>query len=168
MKGKKHYNWNGGIKIHLGYRCIKCEEHPFAVNGYVREHRLIMEKKIGRFLKPNEVVHHIDGDKLNNNIKNLKLFERGKHIGLHNSKRIGQIPWNKGKKGLQVAWNKGKTFSEELKRKMSKSHKGQIPWNKGKKRLQIPWNKGLNKNIDKRIATYSLKLINNKNAKKEN
>jgi group I intron endonuclease len=55
----------------------------------------------------------------------------------------GQIPWNKGKKGVQTAWNKGKKGStpnwlgrkhtDESCRKMSEATKGQIPWNKGKK-----------------------------------
>jgi hypothetical protein len=41
---------------------------------------------------------------------------------------LGQIPWNKGKKGLQKAWNKGikglYKASDETKKKLSKSHKG--------------------------------------------
>lgn len=58
-----------------GYRMILAEDHPFAdVKGYVREHRLVMESSIGRFLDPKEVVHHIDGDRSNNSIENLKLY----------------------------------------------------------------------------------------------
>jgi hypothetical protein len=36
----------------------------------------------------------------------------------------GNIPWNKGKKGVQVAWNKGIPFSEESKKKMSEAQQG--------------------------------------------
>lgn len=38
-------------------------------------HRWMMEKETGQKLKPGEVVHHIDGNKRNNDIKNLMLFD---------------------------------------------------------------------------------------------
>lgn len=54
------------------------------INGkQLRLHRYLMEQKIGRKLNFNEVVHHIDGNKLNNNIDNLKIISRGNHIKLH-------------------------------------------------------------------------------------
>ena len=37
-------------------------------------HRVVMERKLGRTLKPGEIVHHIDGDKRNNDPDNLMLF----------------------------------------------------------------------------------------------
>lgn len=43
-------------------------------NGWVLLHRVVMAKSIGRDLRPEEVVHHIDGDKTNNNLSNLMLF----------------------------------------------------------------------------------------------
>lgn len=68
----------------------------------------------------------------------------------------GNIPWNKGKKGLQIPWNKGKKvgpmpdeqkeqISNTLKErfKVTEHHlKGKAPWNKGKKGVQESWNKG--------------------------
>ena len=70
--------WNkglGGKIIKNGYYLIKIPKHPFAtINGYVREHRVVMEKYLGRYLLPEEVVHHINGNKLDNEIKNLKLY----------------------------------------------------------------------------------------------
>ena len=68
--------WAGGI-THCkdGYRKIKSRNHPFKDSkGYVYEHRLVMEKKLGRYLTKEEVVHHIDGNRLNNDINNLELF----------------------------------------------------------------------------------------------
>jgi hypothetical protein len=44
----------------------------------------------------------------------------------------GQVPWNKGKKGLQVAWNKGKETPLEVRKKQSEKRMGKTPWNKGK------------------------------------
>lgn len=43
--------------------------------GSIYEHRLVMEKKIGRYLRPEEVVDHIDGLTLHNDPQNLRLFE---------------------------------------------------------------------------------------------
>jgi len=43
----------------------------------------------------------------------------------------GQIPWNKGKKGLQVSWMKGKQHTEEARKKISLAKKGKPSWNKG-------------------------------------
>jgi hypothetical protein len=58
-----------------GYVLVRKPEHPFANStGYVREHRLVMERSIGRHLTPDEVVHHIDGNKANNSSENLQLF----------------------------------------------------------------------------------------------
>jgi len=64
-------------------------------NGYVRilvegkgkyqlEHRYLIEKLLGRKLRIGEIVHHIDGNKSNNNISNLLLMnDVGEHTKLH-------------------------------------------------------------------------------------
>jgi hypothetical protein len=80
--GKNHPRWRGGRMINRGYVLVYRPQHPFAKNGkYVYEHRLVMEKHLGRYLKPGEVVHHKDKNKTNNKLCNLQLFSTNKeHI----------------------------------------------------------------------------------------
>lgn len=68
-----------------GYILAYKPKHPFAnTNGWVFEHRLVMEKYKGRYLLKEEVVHHIDGNKENNIIDNLMLFAtHGEHVKYH-------------------------------------------------------------------------------------
>lgn len=83
--------WNfQGFKIVEGYKFIKKPSHPFADGrGYIGEHRLKMEEKLGRFLKPRflkgklqkdfELVHHLNGNRLDNRISNLQLLTGNSH-----------------------------------------------------------------------------------------
>ena len=79
VTGNKSKVWKGGITIKDGYRFIRNNSHPYRnQRGYVREHRLVMEKHLGRYLTSKEVIHHINGDKLNNRIENLQLLANTK------------------------------------------------------------------------------------------
>lgn len=85
VSGKNNGNWNGGIKKSYGYILILKPEHPFNITGYVREHRLVMEEFLGRYLTSKEVVHHINEITDDNRLENLMLFETdGKHRAYHN------------------------------------------------------------------------------------
>ena len=52
----------------------KPDHHRANENGFVAEHIVVAEKKIGRLLYPKEVVHHVDHDKSNNDPDNLMVF----------------------------------------------------------------------------------------------
>ena len=76
LRGPKSPAWKGGkYKTPQGYVYAYQPHHPSCTkDGYVREHRLIMEKYIGRFIHPKEKVHHKNGIKDDNRIENLELF----------------------------------------------------------------------------------------------
>lgn len=82
-KGDKGSNWKGGRRIQNGYYVVYQPDHPYAHEGCVYEHRLVMEKYLGRYLNHDEHVHHINGNKLDNKIENLKLLAPGEHMKLH-------------------------------------------------------------------------------------
>lgn len=72
-----------------GYIAIYIPNHPASSSdGYVMEHRLVMERKLGRFLNPEEEVHHINEVKNDNREENLKLFiSKKEHMKFHMTQR---------------------------------------------------------------------------------
>lgn len=78
--GREHPAFKGGSYVNgAGYRLMLVGAWQYRL-----EHRLVMEKKIGRKLRREEVVHHVDGDKLNNREDNLMLFaNQSEHIAHH-------------------------------------------------------------------------------------
>jgi len=100
--GEDNPSWKGGRRFdEHGYVQIRMPEHPFANDGYVFEHRMVVEERtrkndpnnrllveVGgqKYLSPKAVVHHIDENKSNNKSSNLMLLPHQKaHAFIHNS-----------------------------------------------------------------------------------
>lgn len=79
--GEEARHWKGGRRVASnGYVGVLNE----GTGSYAYEHRRVMERKLGRQLKPGEVVHHIDGDRTNNSPDNLEVFaSNGEHLRHH-------------------------------------------------------------------------------------
>lgn len=84
-KAEKHPNWKGGIAKYGGRIYIYNPIHPYAKkDNYILQSRLIMEKILGRYLLPEEVIHHKNKKKDDDRPENLMLFENvGKHTSFH-------------------------------------------------------------------------------------
>ncbi len=84
FKGQKAHNFVGKVENSSGYVEIFSPNHPFRNNhNRVKEHRLVMEKYLGRYLRKDEEIHHINGDKRDNRIENLQLLNHKEHFELH-------------------------------------------------------------------------------------
>jgi len=82
--------WNIEKIVSKGdYNYAIVKDHPNRTkDNYVLLHRVVAENKLGRLLNSNEIVHHIDEDKKNNDPSNLEVMTRRSHNELH----AGQQP----------------------------------------------------------------------------
>lgn len=92
--GKKSGNSKGGkIKDKFGYVQIWMPNHPNAkLGGYIHEHRLVMSNHIGRPLERYENVHHKNGDRSDNTLENLELWDTTQPSG---QRLTDKIKWAK-------------------------------------------------------------------------
>lgn len=97
-KAEKHYSWNGGRRINSkGYVEIWIPpEKRRKKRIYELEHRIVMEKFLGRYLLSNENIHHKNGVKDDNRIVNLELWIKHSRQGI-NSEDCTECPKCHGK-----------------------------------------------------------------------
>lgn len=87
LAGSSNPSWNGGRRIRRdGYVVL------WTPSGEKLEHRVVMERVLGRELDDTEVVHHKDENRQNNSPKNLQIMTRAEHIlehidDMHEAKR---------------------------------------------------------------------------------
>ena len=103
-KGEESRRWSGGeTTSYQGRIAIYAPWHPktSSCGLYVLRSRLVIEKHLGRYLKDNEDVHHINGDFLDDRIENLQVVNHGEHSRFHfkgksnadrKQKRTGRVP----------------------------------------------------------------------------
>lgn len=89
LTGTKAAHWKGGEKPNGGRVMWHLPWHPGADSGgYVYRYRIVAELKLGRFLAPGEVVHHIDGNSENDHPDNIEVLpNQAEHARMHGRER---------------------------------------------------------------------------------
>jgi hypothetical protein len=68
----------------MGYVLVYAPNHIYAdKDGFIQEHRLVVERDIRRVLWPHEHIHHINGDRKDNRRENLDIMTSSEHCKEH-------------------------------------------------------------------------------------
>jgi len=132
LNGAENPAWCGGRSIHSsGYIRIRKTEHPNTVDGYILEHRFIMEQKLNRFLNKQECVHHINGIKDDNRSENLMLFNsNSEHKKYETPRGNSNHKWKGGKPACLTCGTKISYGARSCKKHRPIKHdgKGKFIW----------------------------------------
>lgn len=84
--GNEILDITGRKRTKKGYVALCIKNHPFSdkTNGYIFEHRIIVEMNLGRFLNHDEIVHHLNDIKHDNRLDNLMVMTNAEHTIFHN------------------------------------------------------------------------------------
>lgn len=115
-EGEGNPRWKGGRWVHKGgYVYVYAPEHPKSNrDGYVYEHRLVMEQTLGRVLTSEERVHHLNGIKTDNRPENLSLLpNQSAHNAIHGVPGLTryhqehpEATRESGRKGAAARWGR--------------------------------------------------------------
>jgi len=102
---------------------VKVINHPEFGTGWVKRSHLVYWEHYGTRIPRGYVLHHKDGDRTNDNIRNLKLMTNAAHTTHH---QLGNTPWNKGKRGLQTRLDQSQRNRERIWTKKAKKSLSRI------------------------------------------
>jgi hypothetical protein len=104
----------GSLDKH-GYRLVYGHhDHPNAVNGRIRENRLVMSMMLGRALLPGEEVHHKNGMRADNRPENLELWAKSHPAG---QRVVDLLAWAKSLVATYASLEHNPYFVPEIKQK---------------------------------------------------
>lgn len=119
LRGVNSKNWRGGRYINSSGYVMVLNKHgsvgrSSGWENYRPEHIVVIEKHIGRKLEKDECVHHIDGDRQNNNIDNLVVIDSNKHHRVTHMS-LQSVGYELYKKGF-IIFNRDSLIYEEFKK----------------------------------------------------
>jgi hypothetical protein len=85
LLGASNPTWKGGQLVRDGYVYVYAPgHHVYRSDEYVKRCRLVAEASIGRLLREDEHVHHINGDRSDDRPENLAVMTKAEHCSIHN------------------------------------------------------------------------------------